>query len=223
MRTYYIILKCTLIISFLLVAATLFMTPYDKFVEKKNIFCRIWHMMMPPCIMIMLLSALLITEITPKINYFTHGVYVSEIQNAGLSISEKVPKNADIYDKYVYTGETENLSVMDFVDAMWNFDETFSENCTFEKDTAIVTGTTEDFLPYSRGKYTQYILDKRTTTLYNCKFQNLKNGSSFKIKYDKSCNSIINIRRVNFDYYGKCTIYEEKIDKRGNNTENQLY
>lgn len=209
MRTYYIILMCTLGISFLLVMATLVMTSYDKFVEKKNIFYRIGYMMMPPCIMIMLLSALLITEIAPKINYFTHGVYVSEIQNAGLSISEKVPKNTDIYDKYVYTGETENLSVMDFVDTMWNFGETFSENCTFEKDTAIITGTTEDFLPYGRGKYTTYVLDKRTTTLYNCKLPNSKNGSSFTIKYDKSYNSIVNIRGVNFNYYGKCTIYEE--------------
>ena len=209
MRTYYIILMCTLIISFLLLVATLVMAPYDKFVEKKNIFYRIWYMMVPPCFMIMFLSALLIIEIAPKINYFTHGVYVSEIQNAGLSISEKVPQNTDIYDKYVYTGETKNLSVMDFVDAMWNFDETFSENCTFEKDTAIVTGTTEDFLPYSRGKYTTYILDKRTSTLYNCQLPNSKNGSSFTIKYDKSYKSTVNIRGFTFDYYGKCTICEE--------------
>lgn len=209
MRTYYIILMCTLGISFLFVIATINMTSYDKFVEKKNIFYRIGYMMMPPCIMIMLLSALLLVEMSPKINYFTHGVYVSEMHDAGLSISKKVPKNTDIYDKYVYTGETENLNVMDFVDAMWNFDETFSENCTFEKDTAIVTGTTENFLPYSRGKCTTYVLDKRTTTLYNCKLQNSKNGSSFTIKYDKSYKSTVNIRGFTFDYYGKCTIYEE--------------
>ncbi len=209
MRIYYIILMCAVGISFLLVIATLVMTSYDTFVEKKNIFYRIGYMIMPPCIMIMLLSALLLVEMSPKINYFTHGVYVSEMHDAGLSISKKVHKNTDIYDKYVYTGETENLNVMDFVDAMWNFDETFSENCTFEKDTAIVTGTTEDFLPYSRGKYTTYVLDKRTTTLYNCKLPNSKNGSSFTIKYDKSYNSIVNIRGVNFNYYGKCTICEE--------------
>lgn len=209
MRIYYIILMCAVGISFLLVIATLVMTSYDTFVEKKNIFYRIGYMMMPPCIMIMLLSALLLVEISPKINYFTHGVYVSEMHDAGLSISEKVPQNTDIYDKYVYTGETENLSVMDFVDAMWNFDETFSENCTFEKDTTIVTGTTEDFLPYGRGKYTTYVLDKRTTTLYNCKLPNSKNGSSFTIKCDKSYKSTVNIRGFTFDYYGKCTIYEE--------------
>lgn len=209
MRIYYIILMCAVGISFLFVIATVIMTSYDEFVEKRNIIYRIGYMLALPCLMLFILSALLFVEMSPKINYFTHGVYVSEMHDAGLSISEKVPKNTDIYDKYVYIGETENLSVMDFVNAMWNFDETFSENCTFEEDTAIVTGTTEDFLPYHRSKYTTYVLDKRTTTLYNCRLPNSKNGSSFKIKYDKSCKSIVNIEGFTFDYYGKCTIYEE--------------
>ena len=209
MRIYYIILMCAVGISFLFVIATVIMTSYDEFVEKRNIIYRIGYMLAPPCLMLFILSALLFVEMSPKINYFTHGVYVSEMQDAGLPISEKVPQNTDIYDKYVYTGETENLSVMDFVDAMWNFDETFSENCTFEEDTSIVTGTTEDFLPYGRGKHTTYVLDKRTTTLYNCKLPNSKNGSSFTIKYDKSYKSTVNIRGFTFDYYGKCTIYEE--------------